>query len=79
MDFSDIEFTAIDFESTGFREDGTDEPIQIGMASMRGMEIQKESFFRSFIAPKKRKTHRKFNTTHTQNNEFRPRKCAKTK
>ena len=53
MDFSDIEFTAIDFESTGFREDGTDEPIQIGMASMRGMEIQKESFFRSFISPKK--------------------------
>ena len=53
MDFGNIEFTAIDFESTGFGEDGTDEPIQIGMASMRGMEIQKESLFRSFISPKK--------------------------
>lgn len=53
MDFSDIEFTAIDFESTGFRDDGTDEPIQIGMASMGGMEIQKESFFRSFISLKR--------------------------
>ena len=53
MDFSDIEFTTIDFESTGFGDDGTDEAIQIGLATMRGMEIQKESFFRSFISPKK--------------------------
>ncbi|MBT7982645.1 MAG: 3'-5' exonuclease [Akkermansiaceae bacterium] len=53
MDFGNIEFTAIDFESTGFGEDGTDEPIQIGMASMRGMKIQKKSLFRSFISPKK--------------------------
>ena len=53
MDFSEIKFAAIDFESTGFREDGTDEPIQIGMASMTGIEIQKESFFRSYISPKK--------------------------
>ena len=53
MDFSDIEFTAIDFESTGFGDDGTDEAIQIGLATMGGMEIQKESFFRSFISPKK--------------------------
>lgn len=56
MDFSDIEFTAIDFESTGFRDDGTDEPIQIGMASMGGMEIQKESFFRSFISTKRERS-----------------------
>ena len=53
MDFSKIEFTAIDFESTGFHEDGTDEPIQIGLASMNGLEIKKESFFRSYISPKK--------------------------
>ena len=55
MDFSKIDFAAIDFESTGFREDGTDEPIQIGMASMTRLEIQKESFFRSYISPKKQR------------------------
>ena len=53
MNFSKLEYTAIDFESTGFREDGTDEPIQLGMASMYGLEIRKESFYRSFISPNK--------------------------
>ena len=53
MNFSKLKYTAIDFESTGFREDGTDEPIQLGMASMYGLEIRKESFYRSFISPNK--------------------------
>lgn len=51
MNFKDIEFAAIDFESSGFRDDGTDEPIQIGIAVMRNLEIDKDSFFRSFITP----------------------------
>ena len=51
MNFENIEFSSIDFESTGHREGIGDEPIQVGIAIMSGFNIDKKSFFRSFIKP----------------------------
>ena len=49
MDLKNLEFASIDFESTGHREGIGDEPIQIGIAVMKEFEIDKNSFFRSYI------------------------------
>ena len=51
MDLKNLEFAAIDFESTGHREGIGDEPIQVGIAVMKGFEIDENSFFRSYIKP----------------------------
>ena len=51
MNFEKIEFSSIDFESTGHREGIGDEPIQVGIAIMTGFNIDQKSFFRSFIKP----------------------------
>ena len=51
MDLKNLEFASIDFESTGHREGIGDEPIQVGIAVMKGFEIDKSSFFRSYIKP----------------------------
>jgi len=51
MDLKNLEFASIDFESTGHREGIGDEPIQIGIAVMKEFEIDKNSFFRSYIKP----------------------------
>ena len=51
MDLKNLEFASIDFESTGHREGIGDEPIQVGIAVMRGFEIDENSFFRSYIKP----------------------------
>ena len=51
MDLKNLEFASIDFESTGNREGIGDEPIQIGIAVMKEFEIDKNSFFRSYIKP----------------------------
>ena len=39
MNFENIEFSSIDFESTGHREGIGDEPIQVGIAIMTGFNI----------------------------------------
>ena len=51
MDLKNLEFASIDYESTGHREGIGDEPIQVGIAVMKGFEIDKSSFFRSYIKP----------------------------
>ena len=51
MDLKNLEFASIDFESTGHREGIGDEPIQVGIAVMKGFEINENSFFRSYIKP----------------------------
>lgn len=42
-------FTAIDFESAGELRGETDVPVQIGAASMQGIDILPDSFFRSYM------------------------------
>ena len=49
--FHQLEFAAIDFESSGFGADGKDEPIQIGIAIMRGGDLIPSEGLRSYIAP----------------------------
>jgi len=51
--FNDIEFAAIDFESSGFDDDGSDEAIQIGIAIMRHSAIDPASNVRQFISPQR--------------------------
>jgi DNA polymerase-3 subunit epsilon len=51
MRFDELEFAAVDFESSGFGADGTDEPIQIGIALMKGANVVIGESLRSFIAP----------------------------
>ena len=51
MDLKNLEFASIDFESTGHREGIGDEPIQVGIAVMKGFEINENSFFSSYIKP----------------------------
>jgi len=48
-----MNFAAIDFESTGHLDHSGDEPIQIGIALMQGVDISPDHFFRSFIQPAK--------------------------
>lgn len=43
-------FTAIDFESAGVAKGGTDTPVQIGMAVMRGLELDPDGAFVSYLA-----------------------------
>ena len=52
MELKNLEFASIDFESTGHREGIGDEPIQIGIALMSEFQIDKNSFFTSYIKPK---------------------------
>ena len=51
MNFDNLQFASIDFESTGHREGIGVEPIQVGIAVMEGVSIDTKSFFRSFIKP----------------------------
>lgn len=44
-----MEFAAIDFESAGTSKGGTDAPVQIGWALMRGGEIDAGSLFESYL------------------------------
>jgi DNA polymerase-3 subunit epsilon len=53
--FNSIKFAAIDFESSGFGDDGTDEPIQIGIAAMENGEIDPKSYLREFISPQQQR------------------------
>ena len=53
--FNSIKFAAIDFESSGFGEDGTDEAIQIGIAAMENGEIDPKSSLREFISPQQQR------------------------
>lgn len=46
---SDLTFAAIDFESAGERPKEAAIPIQIGIAEMRGLTLQPESFYRSYL------------------------------
>ncbi len=45
----ETEFAAIDFEAAGTEPGGTDSPIQIGIASMKGGLLMPETFFRSYL------------------------------
>jgi len=51
LPLGEVPFVAIDFEAAGAARGMTDAPVQVGMASMRGCEIDTGSFFRSFIKP----------------------------
>ncbi len=42
-------FAAIDFETTGALPGGIDEPVQVGIAQMGGIEVLPETFVRKFI------------------------------
>ncbi|MGI9241999.1 MAG: 3'-5' exonuclease [Verrucomicrobiales bacterium] len=54
---SDLEFAAIDFESAGFRQGGTDVAVQIGIASMTpDLEIRREGFYTSYLASEQKVT-----------------------
>lgn len=48
---SETTFAAIDFESAGFDQGGTDVPVQIGIAIMTpDLEISRDDFFTSYLA-----------------------------
>ncbi|HRJ71755.1 MAG TPA: 3'-5' exonuclease [Terrimicrobiaceae bacterium] len=49
MRVSGTAFAAIDFESAGTRPGGTEVPVQIGIAAMRGLTILPEESFGSFL------------------------------
>ncbi len=49
MRVSGTDFAAIDFESAGMRPGGTEVPVQIGIASMRGLIIAPEESFGTFL------------------------------
>ena len=49
MNTADAIFTAIDFESAGAQPGRTDVPVQIGMATMKGTTIGKDSLFCSYL------------------------------
>lgn len=42
-------FAAIDFESAGARPGGTDVPVQIGIALLKGDAIEREEFFGTYL------------------------------
>ena len=50
MRIADATFAAIDFESAGARQGGTDVPVQVGIAVMRGTQIDSGSLFCSYLA-----------------------------
>ncbi|MES2706302.1 MAG: 3'-5' exonuclease [Verrucomicrobiota bacterium] len=43
-------FAAIDFESAGVVKGGTETPVQIGMAVMRGLELDRSGAFVSYLS-----------------------------
>ncbi len=45
----DLPFAAIDFESAGERPNEAGIPIEIGIAGMRGMTLEPDSFYRSYL------------------------------
>jgi DNA polymerase-3 subunit epsilon len=47
MTVAEVPFAAIDFESAGIQRGGTEVPVQIGVASMRSLEISE--LFTSFL------------------------------
>jgi len=47
----DTRFVAIDFEAAGAAKGMTDAPVQVGVATMVNGEIERETFFRSYIKP----------------------------
>lgn len=48
---TEVEFAAIDFESAGFDQGGTDVAVQIGIAIMTpDLEIRREDFYTSYLA-----------------------------
>lgn len=44
-------FAAVDFESAGEAPGMTDAPVQAGIATMKGLELQTGEFFRTYINP----------------------------
>ena len=49
----DTIFAALDFESAGEAPGMTDAPVQAGVALMHGIEIPGDSFFRTYINPRR--------------------------
>lgn len=49
MNVAEATFTAIDFESAGAQPGKTDVPVQIGMATMQGTQIDPPSLFCSYL------------------------------
>lgn len=47
----EITVAAVDFESAGERPDEAGFPIQIGIASMEGLEPRPDTFFRTYLNP----------------------------
>lgn len=45
----DLPFAAIDFESAGERPNEAGIPIEVGIAGMRGMTLEPDSFYRSYL------------------------------
>ncbi|PWU10134.1 MAG: DNA polymerase III subunit epsilon [Verrucomicrobia bacterium] len=64
MTWLTAEFAAIDFESAGSQPDGTDPPIQIGIACMKGGQLLPETFFRSYLQNTSRELHCVATTIH---------------
>lgn len=56
MTIRDTVFAAIDFESAGDAPGLTDAPVQAGMACMKGTELQTDSFFRTYLNPRREVT-----------------------
>ena len=56
MTIRDTIFAAIDFESAGDAPGLTDAPVQAGMACMKGSELLPDSFFRSYLNPRREVT-----------------------
>ena len=50
MTVAETAFAAIDFESAGLRPGGTEVPVQIGLALMKGAAISAGDIFESFLA-----------------------------
>lgn len=49
----DTVFAALDFESAGEAPGMTDSPVQAGIAEMRGIGIPPETFYRTYINPRR--------------------------
>ena len=45
----EADFAAVDFESAGVTKGGTDTPIQIGIAAMRGLDLSGVEPFVSYL------------------------------
>ncbi|CAN5484952.1 hypothetical protein BH09VER1_BH09VER1_49990 [soil metagenome] len=49
MTIAETAFAALDFESAGLRRGGTEAPVQIGIAQMRGLVLRPEENFTSYL------------------------------